>query len=684
MPKSTKYLISPFLIVLLFISITLHAQKGTGCKEDLLPKLSENRNWGYADFAGQWIVEPIYSKVSPFVGGKAIVQRGVLCGVIDCEGNVVLQCKYEKLTNFREGKVWAMEKGQWGLIGAKGQIFQTPQFSDIYPIDNTVFTWVKKNNLWGLFSEDQNKFICQPQYKIAQVMSMTASLVQTDKNYGVINHANCNYLIPAEMTRVKKVNVTTILFEKNNFWGVFTTEGKIVLNPEFDSIMTKEDTKEELLMVKKGTKYGLYGVRGKKILPVEYDEIGEYSGIYFLVKQNGKYGYSNRNGKVTIKSMYDAAKPFKNKQAIVKKGDKWGIIDYTNKFVLQPQYDNIEAIGGGKFYSMTQGGKSYFYDANFKKITEEAFDQISAADTVYAVRVKKDGKYSYYNPEAKGYVTSEKFDEANAYQNGYASVKNTGQTGMLDINGKLIIPCQYDKVVYDKLQNKIVFRILKNGKEGMLDAAGTVLIPCEYDQLIPALPNYIKAKKDGKYGILRTSGVVVTEFIYDYMGSTIDIPDAPEWPAMVSYKGKFGLINEKGEEVYPIKGKDMSYVGSNLYVVKEGKSLLLLNTIGKTTELNYDEVSYFGDGLAAVKKGDKWGYMTGNGEEKIKAQYEQAELFYKKLAAVKLKGKWGAIDRSGKMVVPAEYDNYKGDSNSGRKFYKGAIEYTLQPDGSLK
>ena len=136
-------------IIVLCLALNVNAQKGTGCKEDLLPKLSENKSWGYTDFVGQWIVEPIYSKVSPFVEGRAVVQRGILCGVIDCEGNVVLQCKYERLTNFRDGKVWAMERGIWGLIGGKGQIYQSPQFSDINPIINTSFCWVKKNNVWA-------------------------------------------------------------------------------------------------------------------------------------------------------------------------------------------------------------------------------------------------------------------------------------------------------------------------------------------------------------------------------------------------------------------------------------------------------------------------------------------------------------------------------------------------------
>jgi hypothetical protein len=665
---------------LLGISFIGNAQKGSGCPDDLVPKFSENKNWGYADLFGHWVIEPIYSKVSPFVESKAIVQRGILCGVIDCEGNVILPCKYEKLTNFRNGKAWAQEKGLWGFVGLKGQVFQAAQFSEINPIANSELSWVKKNNSWGLFNEERNTFVCQPQFKMVQVMSINASLVQIDKNFGVLNHVNCGYLLPLELSRVKKLAAHDIIFEQNGQWGVFNDIGKTIINPEFDTIILKD---AELLQVKKDKKYGFYGLKGKKLLPVEFDGIGDFSEGFYTLKQNGKYGFCNRFGKVYIKPMYDDAQPFKNKQSIVKKGDKYGIIDYTNKFLLKPDYENI-SLGKGNFYSITQNGKSYFYDFNFKKITDEFFEKIFTKDTAMAVRVKKEGKYSYYNPAAKSYLTTDKFDNADAYVNGFALVTNAGKKGLLDVNGKLILLCQYDEIVYNLFQNKIVFRTVMNGKEGICDAMGKVLLSNEFDQIIPALPNYLKVKKNGKYGIMRTSGTAVTEFMYDYLGNSVTESGNPEWPAIVSLKGKFGLVNEKGEEVFPLKAKEIKYVGNKLYVAKEGKSLFLVNSVGKPMELKYEAIAHFGDGLAAALSEGKWGYITPAGEEKIKPQYEQAELFSDKLAVVKWKGKWGVIDRSGKMVVSAEYDDFKENKQGMRLLYKGDKEFILQPNGTLK
>jgi hypothetical protein len=670
------------LVVLVCIGLlpdTSFAQKSSGCREDLVPKLSENKNWGYADLFGQWVIEPIYTKVSPFVEGRAIVQRGTLSGVIDCEGNVVLQCKYEKLTNFREGKVWAMEKGLWGLIGPKGQIFQVPQYAEINPIAWSALAWVKKENVWGLFSEERNSFLCRPQYKMVQVMSLNASLVQTDQLYGVVNHVNCQYLLPLELTKVKKLAPHDIIFEEGGKWGVFNDIGKTILNPEYDTILLKT---EELLEAKKGNRYGLFGLRGQAVLPVVYDSIGTFSDGFFLLKQGDRYGYCNRLGKVYIKPEYEAAKDFQNKQAVVKKGGKWGIIDYANRLVLPALYENIES--GNGFYVIAENGKNYFYDLRLKKLSEQGFESIAASDIPAAVRVKENGRYAFIHALKQTYLSTERFEEAASFEEGYAYVVKDGKKGVLDLSGTLVVPCRYDEVRKELFQSKTVFSTWLQGKAGLVDPSGKVLLNNEFEEIVPALPNFLKVKKGGKYAIYRTSGVPVTGFVYDYLSSQSDLPGAPEWPAIATQKGKSGLINEKGEEVYPIKARTLVYAGEQQYVAAEGKKQFLVGLLGRSLPLSYEEVKMFGNGLAAARKGVKWGYITTEGTEKIKLQYEEAGKFENKLAAVRLKGKWGVIDRMGKWVIPAEYDSFEQTSTGERKFYKAGKEYVLLPNGILR
>lgn len=68
------------------------------------------------------------------------------------------------------------------------------------------------------------------------------------------------------------------------------------------------------------------------------------------------------------------------------------------------------------------------------------------------------------------------------------------------------------------------------------------------------------------------------------------------------------------------------------------------------------ELTGFSLGLAAVKRGDKYGYINKKGEMIIAAQFDYAENFKDNmLAVVKMNGKFGAIDLKGDIVVPCNY-----------------------------
>jgi WG containing repeat len=64
----------------------------------------------------------------------------------------------------------------------------------------------------------------------------------------------------------------------------------------------------------------------------------------------------------------------------------------------------------------------------------------------------------------------------------------------------------------------------------------------------------------------------------------------------------------------------------------------------------------FSEGFAAIKVGDKWGFMNRKGEYPIPPQFDEVGFFSEGLAAVKVGTKWGFIDGKGKWVIPAGFD----------------------------
>lgn len=78
--------------------------------------------------------------------------------------------------------------------------------------------------------------------------------------------------------------------------------------------------------------------------------------------------------------------------------------------------------------------------------------------------------------------------------------------------------------------------------------------------------------------------------------------------------------------------------------------------LSKATD-NYDVLYSFHEGLARVKKNEKYGYIDKLGKEIISCRFDDARDFKHGKAIVEIKGKSGCINLKGKMIVPTKYDD---------------------------
>ncbi|WP_028978579.1 WG repeat-containing protein [Sporocytophaga myxococcoides] len=634
------------ILLILFVSIafnTAMAQKGSNCPEDLIPRKSENKQYGFVTLFGEWRITPIYTKVSPFRDNKAIVMKGLVYGVIDCDGNVLIPPQFEMMSNFRSGKAWAKKGGLWGLVDERGKVLIEFQYSEINPIADTDLSWVKKDNLWGLVGEERGNIICKPQFKIAQVLSENATLVQQTELFGVINHVNCGYLIPAQISKVKKIAQHTILYKQNNHWGLFSELGKILLQAEYDSIYALD---EDLLVIKKGGKYGLASITGKEVLPLNYEEIGELGDGYIPVKSGGKWGYSNRLGKVYIAPAFEEAYAFKNRKAVVKSGGLYGIIDFAGKFIQKPQYAKVRRNFSYDYFAIAPKDKFYLYTSQLVKMLETGFDSVSVVDSVSFTRAYKDGKVSFFNVPSKSQSFPGEFEEAGELYRGFFKVKQNGKWGIIDTKGKSIVPTKFDSVEFDYCSVRLIFKVTQNGLTGVYDQSGKEILAPVYDFVTYAAPLF-KVKKNGAYGLYKTSGEVVTEPVFDYLSNKKEEPLMADWPAIFGQKQKFGLINEKGEELLPAKATKILPLAGTLFAVNSGKAFGLFNTALKNEpEYKYDELTFAGNNMVAARKGNKWGVLDNTGKVLVKPEYEEFKAENGQSKFLK-DGKWYILGRGG-------------------------------------
>ena len=80
--------------------------------------LSKDGYYGFMDYTGAWIAQPIYTDAKPFIGGLAQLKtEDGRWGMIDSEGNIVLQFTYDHISQLSSGVIAVYrEENGWAAL----------------------------------------------------------------------------------------------------------------------------------------------------------------------------------------------------------------------------------------------------------------------------------------------------------------------------------------------------------------------------------------------------------------------------------------------------------------------------------------------------------------------------------------------------------------------------------------
>lgn len=80
--------------------------------------LSKDGKYGFIDYTGEWIAQPIYAAATPFICGLAtLTTEDGRVGMIDTEGNIVLQFTYDYISQVSDGLIATYRKENgWTIL----------------------------------------------------------------------------------------------------------------------------------------------------------------------------------------------------------------------------------------------------------------------------------------------------------------------------------------------------------------------------------------------------------------------------------------------------------------------------------------------------------------------------------------------------------------------------------------
>jgi hypothetical protein len=245
-------------------------------------------------------------------------------------------------------------------------------------------------------------------------------------------------------------------------------------------------------------------------------------------------------------------------------------------------------------------------------------------------RFVRDDKSGYIDLNGKIVIPAQ-FDGADNFSEGLASVKIGDKYGYIDSTGKVVIPPRFNFI--GEFKNGLAEISLNGMYNGKIDKTGKIVItpstpipsPLVNNDRDPDLDRDVltRIEQKGKYGYEDGSRKIIIPAQFDSAADRF-----VEDMAWVRVKGLIGYINNKGKTIVSPQFDSSSGAG----------------------------VGNFDGGLARVCLQKKCGYIDKTGKIVIPLKFNDAAQEFKDgLAWVKIGDRLGYIDKTGKVLIPARY-----------------------------
>lgn len=292
----------------------------------------EGIKWGYINSKGQLIIKPKFQAAMNFQdNGLAIVSINDYMGVIDENGNFIIDPKYDYIEKFSESIAIANNKNGYYAFSDKGEkIFEYKYYIGNFKEGRATFVEVNRDNKWIYGYIDKfGKVVIAAKYEVANNFKDGKAVVKlVNGDYEIIDSSG-NTIQRFKYPFVGDISEGFLLFKEklDGKFGYINENGDIVIKPKFASA---EGFKDGTAVVNVSTdfnnKYGLIDKKGSFIIQPIYNDVKLLDERMVAVgeaidKNNppkgSKYALANTKGKLLTDFIYYGVSNYKDNLASV-------------------------------------------------------------------------------------------------------------------------------------------------------------------------------------------------------------------------------------------------------------------------------------------------------------------------------------------------------------------------------
>ena len=472
----------------------------------------EYAKWGYLSKSGKEIIPAKFDFVSPFHQGTAIVQYKKKWGVIDLNGNFIIdpiyfrvrRIQYQNRSYFQVFK----PEPRFGLVDSLGEIRVYPEYRRAMTYENG-FLGVKLPDGWT-FIDSNRMAICSPEYERVQPFSHGMAAV-----------------------------------EKGGKWGFINTNGDLKVATEYQNVLPFSD---KYAWVQYRGKWLLIDENGLSMSTKSFKNPRPFGcGTTWVKKDKGsRYGLLNSNTEFLIKPRFNSVEIYtEDSLSVVTKKNRKALVNNYGEIITPFIFQSIDSFSNGWAHAVTEKGAVLLHKSGRQKpLKKEYYEKSCFYDGLS--RVKYEGFYGFIDTNgteivpcmytrAQHFKTGLTFCKqpqkrthcintlgnkvfatpgwvAHHFQENRAIIKSAGREFYIDREGRMLFGNTYEDA---EPFSQGLARVRTGKKWVLINRLGQPLMTPKFVQIKDFEGPYGVVKRNGSHGLFDNDGKVVLDVIYD-------------------------------------------------------------------------------------------------------------------------------------------------------------------------
>lgn len=426
--------------------------------------------------------------------------EGGLYGYLSEDGREITPCIYSEASPFSEGLGCALLDGKYGYIGKDGETVLPFIYDQASPFREGV-AYFSIGEQYGLIDREGNVILELTDCDSISSFREELAYFSVDGLYGYMDQSG-KTVIESVYEDAGYFYGGLAVVMRGGFLGVIGKDGRKILPLEYEDVTLEE----ACITARKEGMFYFFDRDGREVSSGSWDEVskgGDGKDVFYLY-QNGKEGLADRTGRIIWEPIYERFTVIPGKELVImqEENGKYGVLDYDGQIRVPFLYSDIYCVGN-------QGARYV----------------PGAADGLYVTDAAT-GK--------KGYLSMEDF-----------SVK---------------IPAIYDSLS-DFTEDRAVARL--DGKEGIVRYDGTVEMPLEYDAISLFSDGSMAVKEKDTWELTDKNGDPLFAIVCDTVS---------EWGDgyRVSAEDNYSFYDRQGSEIVAHNdGCRLNYEGAVFEAVKD-------------------------------------------------------------------------------------------------------------------